>query len=50
MEEGERNRDMPTKKSPSVSKAEQFEQQQQKITISGYNPSYKIGIHEFMLK
>lgn len=27
IEEGERNRDMPTKKSPSVSKAEQFEQQ-----------------------
>ena len=50
MEEGERNGDMPTKKSPSVSKAEQFEQQQQKITISGYNPTYKIGVREFMLK
>lgn len=38
------------KRAPKVSKAEQFEQQQQKITISGYNPTYKIGILEFMLK
>lgn len=38
------------KRASKVSKAEQFEQQQQKITISGYNPTYKRDILEFSLK